>query len=420
MAVDIYGSPKRYDADQEKQLKRIKKALGGHHMTHNQMVNSRKKAEQIHKAGRKNLAAYNNGDPTGARSIGDIQREADSATSLKFGDAEKSYNTEIGQDPQQQANIGNWYQNYLNAVQSAHDNTAGAFANAQASMANATAASQNAFNQNQTQINNDAAKSAALRGATVDPNVASTANQAAASNRSSADQFGGLIGTLGASATTNLDTRKSIGAGEEIAQHLLQSKRTGELKSKLRDLLKDKGDYRVVQIGAGRDNERKYKEELAAFGLDQQTAAQKAQAAAADLGLKANSQKISQGNLTERQRHDLAMEQNAANKKASKGAKNITPAAKRTAITKVGTTLGQLKSNIKGGILTRGDGSKFPVNAKNEASFVTLIQSKVGDPYLAKALAQEIIWGGVGPGTESALHKRFGLSLKSFGLHRMN
>lgn len=285
-----------------------------------------------------------------AAPVDPFQQAASQAADIKYNPAQQSIAGEQNVSDQTQKNIPNWYDTYLNQVQSARDATATAYQQAEQRVRDAATASttqavgQN--NQTQQQMSADAAR----RGATLDPSTFATANQAAQSRQGSQNSFAGLVGSQGATATTAFDNRKTTGAGDKVAQQVLETRRRGSIDARLSSLLTEKGQYQNQQVAALKDAAQKSALENAAFGLKQQTAATSAATSRGTARSRSAKDKLASGKDAYQRAHGLgpykpsATPKGGAGKKPTTGIGSLTGPAEQKIVDQVSSAMDQIKA----------------------------------------------------------------------------
>jgi hypothetical protein len=323
-------------------------------------------------------------------------------------DASMQYDPAIRASEQRSLDIPAWFEEFRAKQEALRRSTVGAY-DMQAANTRSAAASGQAMDVAQTgdlmaKMQADAAK----RGAAVDPTVQSTADQASASRRAALERFAAQAGTQAANATADYNTRIGIADRDSIEKRLGESKRRGAIQ-------KERGQFKGKRIGELREGERKYALERQAFGLDVKKAENDAAADAAQLAISQQNADTSAASLEERRRHNQVVE----NEPSGGSGGGLTRDDKQSWAKSSNKTLGKLASATKNGVIRRKDGSAVArINAKNEAKIAEFVRGMVGDELLGKAIAQQLVWGGVGPGTEKALRKKFRMPIKSLGLKR--
>jgi hypothetical protein len=202
-----------------------------------------------------------------------LAEQVTAGTDLAYSAPTQELAGQRGVNAQMQANIPTWFDGYQASL-------ARATAVQQAATANAVAAQQNAADttsaldtaQQGTQQAAMAAD-AQKRGASVDPQIAATAQQAAMARRGSADAFTGLTAGLGAATTGLAANREVVGAGQRVTAQQAERNVGLNLDKTARALATDKGNYATTFRQKLIDAEHTKTLENKAFGLDAEKAA---------------------------------------------------------------------------------------------------------------------------------------------------
>ena len=197
-----------------------------------------------------------------------LGEQVTAATDLAYSAPTQELQGQRGVNAQMQANIPGWFDGYQASL-------ARATAVQQAATANAVAAQQNAANttsaldtaQQGTQQAAMAAD-AQKRGASVDPQIAATAQQAAMARRGSMDAFTGLQAGLGAATTGLAANREVVGAGQRVTAQQAERNVGLNLDKTARALATDKGNYATTFRQKLIDAEHTKTLENKAFGLN--------------------------------------------------------------------------------------------------------------------------------------------------------
>lgn len=256
-------------------------------------------------------------------------------TALAYGGQEQALAGQRAVGAQMQRNIPAWYQDYQNALAQATQQTGGAYAGALGAQATTAATSSALDAQQRAALNTGMQQDAATRGATVDPAIAAQGQQAAASRRSQLDQFAGLTAGQGAAQVAFGANRQVVGAGQKLTAQLAEAQRGRNLDVAGRQLAGEKGQYAATARQKLIDTEHTKQLENAAFGLEGQKAQLDAANKQATLQERRRarvtsnrnadeSRQISQGHLTEQQRHNQTQEKLAAAR--LKGTGGLSPA----------------------------------------------------------------------------------------------
>jgi phage gp46-like protein len=267
-----------------------------------------------------------------------LAEQVAASTDLAYSAPTQELQGQRGVNAQMQANIPAWFDGFQASL-------ARATAVQQAATANAVAAQQNAANttsaldtaQQGTQQASMAAD-AQSRGATVDPQIAATAQQAAMSRRGSMDAFTGLQAGLGAATVGLAANREVVGAGQRVTAQQAERNVGLNLDRTAQALATDKGNYATTFRQKLIDAEHTKQLENKAFNLDTEKAQADVNAKAAALADKrraritsnanadasrAQAKAIADSKLTLAQRAD----QRAASKDATQRASRTGPYA---------------------------------------------------------------------------------------------
>lgn len=263
------------------------------------------------------------------------------------------------------------------------------------------------------QMTDQLTSDAGRRGQTVDPSSIANA-LAAGSGR--ADISAAESARVAAQAKRSLDTLDAIKATSFSQQAQMSQTERNKAQGLLKQLAQLKGaaaDYAGSTKSKILSDQATQALQQQALGIKGATADATIQNQKATLGIRKSALGIQQQNAdTNRYR--------ATHPSAGKGGKTgPSSASKRSVINKVGGVNGQFNSAIHGDTLIRHDGSHMKVDRAHEDQLVTLIQGKVGDPALAKAIVQQKLYGGVGPKTAARIKKRYHVPLSSLGFSPM-
>lgn len=358
------------------------------------------KDREKHRKVYKKLLARRYPDPTAPLSGQGIERQVNVEARMQYDPAERASDQRVKDIPA-------WFEDYTAKSAGLRDSTLGAFNSAADKTRTAAVSGQARSAADSDALMAQMTADATRRGATVDPTIRQTADQAAASRRSAAEAFAGQLGGQGAVAVKGFNTRIDIGNRDSIDQRVKESRRRAAIAQ-------ERGQFKTKRIGELREGERKYALENAAFGVDQQQATNDALYDEAKLDIAQQNADSSQ------QRADWATSPDNPDNQAKPGkGGGRTPSNKEKWATNSQKALGKVKSRVKKGAMTDKDGARlFRLVPKNEDKLANLVQATVGDELLAKAIAQQTIWGGIGPGMEDALRKKFRMPIKSLGFKR--
>jgi hypothetical protein len=187
---------------------------------------------------------------------GRMKKEIGAETRMKYGELGRDLQGDLRASGQDIRNTNSWFAQYQNRMNPVRDEQAAGTANLQDEMRK-NASYLSGWNQNQSQATGASEdRSAAIRGAVADPTAASrdeaadTQRQALlASSRDRAALIGESTGGYlrGVTAASELGRQADVrGIRNTIA----------ETRSKVRDLKREKGDFRVARAGEKRGEER--------------------------------------------------------------------------------------------------------------------------------------------------------------------
>ena len=196
---------------------------------------------------------------------GRMKKEIGAETRMKYGELGRDLRGDLRASGQDIRNTNSWFAQYQNRMNPVRDEQAAGTANLQDEMRK-NASYLSGWNQNQSQATGASEdRSAAIRGAVADPTAASrdeaadTQRQALlASSRDRAAQIGESTGGYlrGVTAASELGRQADVrGIRNTIA----------ETRSKVRDLKREKGDFRVARAGEKRGEERQWRNENRTF-----------------------------------------------------------------------------------------------------------------------------------------------------------
>lgn len=206
----------------------------------------------------------------------ELAHNREAATGLRYGDVGRTLQQRVQQNQQQQTRDAGWFDQYTQAVQAAEARQQAQAAQANQQIQALSNAGTNASNQQRDQLVAQMQADAAARGATVDPSVAQTADQASAVRRALTDSFGAMLATQGAAGGDFLRSQELAG-GQAKLEHLNDLlKQRSAIDEDISALSREKGAYGVSYEQDQRDAARKRLLENQAFGLDTQKAAETA------------------------------------------------------------------------------------------------------------------------------------------------
>lgn len=209
-----------------------------------------------------------------------LRQQTRAATNLRFRPLERSIAGDLRASNRRVKEEGNWWNNYLQQVNAGQADTAAAYAQA-AQTGQAQIGQASAIDTANTQkLQDEAAKSAELRGAA--PSTAPAEREAAAQAQRNylAAAQGGATAQMGATQRAYLNEQKRIGVGQSIASREAEQRRGRSIRQDRRDARRERGDYAANKRDELRKGERDYLIQRQAFGLDKRKAASEAHNAA--------------------------------------------------------------------------------------------------------------------------------------------
>lgn len=175
--------------------------------------------------------------------IDPLKSAVDAAVNLKYRPAEREYNTQLTDSAQQDTNIDAWYQNYLNTLQGVQGQSADFYK----SMAGA-----------------DVPVPTAVPG--------DEASMAAANRAALANSMNSVIKGQGANMNALYGGQMADSQLAKVGWHQDEEKQRKDTRTKLGDLLLEKGDYANTYRQDLLDKQHQQQLEDSAFGLDKQKA----------------------------------------------------------------------------------------------------------------------------------------------------
>lgn len=198
-----------------------------------------------------------------------LGKEVRAAANQKFRPLEREIGGEIRASKKRVGEQGNWWQDYKDTVAQAQAGTAAAYAQAGESAEDFMEQAGDRDQSFTDSLQREAAKSAALRGATPNTNLAE--REAAGSSQRqmmSAAEAASLAGQA-ADQYAYLADKMRIGAGQSIAGRKQEQSRTRSLERDRRDTRRERGDFAQTYRGDLRDREREYLIQRGVAKLDQ-------------------------------------------------------------------------------------------------------------------------------------------------------
>jgi hypothetical protein len=204
-----------------------------------------------------------------------FREELDRMVGSQYGPLERELGAQRGAQEristQHQANLGSWYDNYLNERRAAEQRTQAAYGQAQQGVVNQANLALGQDQQAAAGQQQQAQQSAAMRGATADPQMNEQAQNAAAARQALALLSAGTLGTLGANQASFMASQTGTAAGQAAQSQADEQARYRGLMTELdrtgQSLAREKGDYRYKARGELTDRERTYALNREAFGL---------------------------------------------------------------------------------------------------------------------------------------------------------
>lgn len=196
-----------------------------------------------------------------------LATEVTSAANLAYGGQETAIQGERNVHAQVQRDLPAWFQSYENVAAMAALRNQQANAAAVAAQQQAAASTSALDAQQRATLTADMQRDASMRGATVDPMVDATAQQAATARRSTQDAFTGLTAGLGAVQTAYDTNRQVVAAGQRVSARREEANRGLAIERQARELQRDKGLFKVKTRRELVDREHTKDLERKAFGL---------------------------------------------------------------------------------------------------------------------------------------------------------
>lgn len=370
-------------------------------------------------------------DPDTGQSVIAQDRAAQQAARTKYGSSRAAYNSLEGVYNTQLANLDPYFNQYRT-----HLNNLASSAIQQAQAQQQAIMDQQAQANQQTQAGTDA----------IVQNAGN--NPAAAAALQAGNDAAAGRNALAQNAANAAAERGQIRAAQFNAQSantgLAQNETRTQINSNMKKLLDDRNAL-DQQIG---DYFQQIKDSNKAAFLDNQLKVQAAKLAGAKFKVdvadkaadNARADRALDNTVSNTNADNARADQTAADKaaKGSKGTPYYTPSAKRTAIQDFNKAYSGAKGTITKKVMGSGKykgrsvrglsvnvGTDtapkmafYALTPENESQIVSFANQKFGDPILAKAMAQMLIYGYVGPKTWDALRKKRGINPKSLGLKK--
>lgn len=197
-----------------------------------------------------------------------LDEQVQAATEQAFRQPEQEIQGQRDVSAQMAANIPAWYADYRNALANATRTTGAAYQAAIGFQQNAANSSSALDAQQRAQDTAAMQASAQQRGATVDPDLITQGQQAAASRRAMLDSFMGLTANQGAAEVAFRANRETVGAGQEVKAKEGEAARRRAIDREALNLGREKGQYAVTTRQKLLDAAHQRDLEDKAFGLD--------------------------------------------------------------------------------------------------------------------------------------------------------
>lgn len=241
-----------------------------------------------------------------------VRQQTRAATNLRFRPLEREIGAEIRASNRRTGEVGDWWQNYLAQVDAGRAETQAAYAQAGQELSGQTAQASQIDSANTQRLQEEATKSAELRGAPVDTSAAQRETAAQAQRNYLANAFGGAVAREGANQFAYLTDQKRIGLGQSIASRKEEQRRTRSLEQDRRATRRERGDYATTKRQELRDKERDYLIQRSAFNLDKKEGAREARENAGDRAYDRRQDRI--GNRQAQERIGVSREGNRRDK----------------------------------------------------------------------------------------------------------
>jgi hypothetical protein len=209
----------------------------------------------------------------------EIRKQTRAATNLKFRPLERKEGAELRASNRRVHEVGDWWNNYLDQINQGRSETQAAYSAAdaasQAQMGQASAID----NANTQRLSEEAAKSAALRGAAPSNAPAEREAAAQAARNYLAGAESNTTRQLGANQFGYLTDQKRIGAGQSIASRKEEQRRGQSIRQDQKATAGERGEYAASKRGELRDKAVEEMVQKRAFGLERKKTSQEAKTA---------------------------------------------------------------------------------------------------------------------------------------------
>lgn len=178
-----------------------------------------------------------------------IMREAGARTRLEYAPAQRAVQGDLRASKQQSRNINSWYQQYQNQMNALRTQQAGNTQALQDQMNKNAEALGGQAAARSSAVADDQSRSAAIRGAMVDPSAGATESAADTQRQALLASSRDRAAQMGASANTRL---AGVNAAAELGRQADQRQERNtrlESRAKLRDIARDRGASRIKNIG---------------------------------------------------------------------------------------------------------------------------------------------------------------------------
>jgi len=400
------------------------------------LKNNKGKVSKKHKASltktmKSNTAKRNPTDPTTGLSVKSLDAPARAAANQKYGSTRTSYNQQIATVDTQLAKLDPYFKQYedhlgslaTSAVQNAQAEQAQIMAQQQAAnqqgQAGAQAIADKAGANPQAQAGLQAQDAAAQGRAAL---AQTSANAIAERGQIRGQQFQAQAANTGLQKNeTRLklgDNKKKVESArnelDQVIGEYFEAQKQGQIGTYLDNKLKEAAlNLQNVKFKAGEAD--KAADNARADALAQNTIDDRA---ADNARADAN---VGSGGAAAGKKKPVYYSTPGGKSTAIKDFRKAYSGAKGTVVTKKATGGKYKGKGIKGLQVNTGTPEKpkytfYALTPENERQIVSFADQKFGDPILAKAMAQQLIYGNVGPGTWEALRKKRGINPKSLGL----
>lgn len=195
----------------------------------------------------------------------EVTSDARRASNLQYRPVLRDLRKEQELSAAQQRNIDMGFDLYKRQLQDIQSRVGQAYGGAYGAVTQTAQGMSDQSAATRAELDSEAAKSAAMRGATAAPS--DQAGQASRARQTLSNSFGALIASQGANAAGRLLETERIGDRERISEHLKENKYARDIGEKRREAKMDKRAFLNDYIAERRENERRYGLERSAFGL---------------------------------------------------------------------------------------------------------------------------------------------------------